>query len=327
MIWQRYVFRQIAKTFSFVLTAIFAIYTLMDLSIHGIRFLKGNFALYYLYSFTAHFDLFIPLAFLLATLKVLLDLMSRLELLALQCAGLSLKRLLSPLFFFAILLLGLGLIHSEYIVPKAVTFERDFKIAHSKKKKPQRLQNIVLADGSELVYHQQVGNELHDVFWIQKKSIWHMNILRDQLAIGVDHFIKTPTLVKEKSYEQLVLEIPPFEPTLPVHSRPITTLFQGSLHYSSDWAPITTHLNHKLVTAFLPLLILYLIAPFILVYSRQRNTFLLVSLSLALFIVLMTLLDALLILGENSVIHPLLAMWVLPLCSIIFSMRKFVRSL
>ena len=83
-------------------------FVIVDLSIHSVRFFadgKANIIavfLYYLHSFSMHLELFFALAFLLSSLKVLFDLTHNSELIALQMAGLSNRRLTGPLFILAV---------------------------------------------------------------------------------------------------------------------------------------------------------------------------------------------------------------------------------
>ena len=163
-IWQKYLLRHLTFTFVFILFCIFAIYVIIDLSIHGVRFLtKGpnttafDLIFYYLRHFAMHLDLFLPLAFLLSTYKVLFSLSGHLELVALQMAGLSKKKLLLPFFYFAATLSLFGYINHEYFSGAAIVAADEFKAAHSKSKKKQvhsrdHVHSLRLDDQSELVY-------------------------------------------------------------------------------------------------------------------------------------------------------------------------------
>lgn len=137
--WQRHIVKQLLATFILVLVCLFAIYILIDFSIRCTRFTRGNTSalailFYYLRSFAVQLDLFLPLAFLLTILKVLFNLTSRLELLSLQMAGLSKKRILIPFFAFAFLLSAACYANHEYLMPSAGTAAKEFKTEHSKKK-------------------------------------------------------------------------------------------------------------------------------------------------------------------------------------------------
>src|SRR5258707_10816562 len=96
-IWQRSSFGRLIRTFLFFLSCILILYVAVDFSLYGVRLLSKV----QMFKFI---PLFFSLSFLLASLRVLLDLKSHGEFTALQIAGLSLKKLLSPLFFLAALL-------------------------------------------------------------------------------------------------------------------------------------------------------------------------------------------------------------------------------
>lgn len=348
-IWHRYLFRKLALTFAVILLCLFFIYTMIDLSIHGVRFLtRGKdtnafeLLLYYIQQFAMHLDLFLPLAFLLSFYKVLLTLNSHLELVALQMAGLSRKKLLLPFFFFALLLSFLGYANHEYLAGEASAEAAAFKTAHSKSKKvhrPKRVQTLVLEDESELVFQQfdPQKKEFFDLFWIRSdKDIWHMKTLSfaDYPPTGyfTDHLIREHHLFeKKKSFEEKIfpelLLDPTAAPTLfvPFERRSISALLLEASTPSKDHASLQTHLHRKLALPLLPLLALFTAAPFALSFSRHKRTFLIISLSLFAFLTYITLTDSLLILGENNVLHPAVAMWCCPVLLIALTMRRFAK--
>jgi lipopolysaccharide export system permease protein len=335
-IWQKYLLRNLILTFSFFLSCLFAIYILIDLSIHGVRFLtRGSetsgldLFFYYLRHFAVHLDLFLPLGFLLSLYKVLFQLGGHLELVALQMAGISRKRLLFPFFLFACLLSLFGLVNHEYFAGAAMAATEEFKAMHSKSKKKKqldRIQTLLLDDESELVYQRWDADkkELFDVFWIRSdKDLWHMKTLSfanlPPTGYFADHFIRENKLLqKQESFEEIHFKNLPLsrdiapKPFVPFENRPISTLFVEASLSSSEAASTQAHLHHKLSMPTLPLLILLAASPFALMFSRQRPTFLIISLSLFGFIACLTLFDSFLILGENKVIPPALAMWFLP---------------
>ncbi len=344
-IWHRYFLKQFASTFFFLLFCIFTVYVLVDLSIHGVRFIYKSSVealdlfLYYLHHFAMHLELFLPLTFLLSTLKVLFDLNSHLELVALQMAGLSRKKLLLPFFAFASFLSLVCYVNSQWLAPSATFAAKTFDSSYGKKKKRgkgQHVQAIALSDDSELVYqlYDEKKQELFDVFWVRSNSdIWHMKTLQINPPIGyfVDHFQRKKLLEKTESFDQktfddlpLTVETAP-KPFVPFESRSLTTLLREAIYDSSERAMVRTHLHYKIALPLLPLLLLFTIAPSTLLFSRNRPTFLIVATSLFGFISLMIIYDSLLILGENQVLAPWLAMW-LPFALILaFSLRKFAR--
>lgn len=103
---------------------------------------------------------------------------------------------------------------------------------------------------------------------------------------------------------------------IPLEARAISRLFAESLH--QDRA-ILVHLHHKLAKPLLFFLILLAVAPFAMVTSRQRPIFLVVSLSLFGFLVVLMLFDSLLIVG------PWMTMWIVPAIIFALTFRKFAK--
>jgi lipopolysaccharide export system permease protein len=350
-IWQRYLFRKLLFTFAVILSCLFAIYAMIDLSIHGVRFLTQgpektpfDLFLYYLQQFAAHLDLFSPLAFLLSTYKVLFALNGHLELLALQMAGISRKKLLLPFFLFAVFLSLIGYMNHEYFIGDAGAAAVQFKLSHSQSKKkklgrPDHVQTLLLDDESELIYQTfDAGKkELSDVFWIRSDhDFWHLKKLSFSASpptgYFADHLVRDHKLFQkqesfeERSFPELLLHpttVP--KPFVPFERRPLSSLFLEAATSSVDRPSIKTHLHHKLALPLLPLLILLGAAPFALSFSRQKRTFLIVSLSLFGFIACLTLFDSLLILGENKVLPPEPAMWFCPALILALSLRRFAK--
>jgi lipopolysaccharide export system permease protein len=89
---------------------------------------------------------------------------------------------------------------------------------------------------------------------------------------------------------------------------------------------IKTHFFHKLFMPLLPLLAFFAISPFCVRYSRNIPIFLIYGLSIFGFVVFFTLVNALVILGENQIIPPFLAMGLPFLVGFIISSQKFYRK-
>jgi len=299
-IWYKYLLKELIKTFSlfFFLTVI--LYLFVDISIHGARFFKGSsfvdLAYYYLYSLSTLLDLFLSLTFLLAAIKVLFDLNIHRELVALQMTGLSKKKLLSPFFVLAICLCSLSLINSEYFAPNAEEITYNFKLAHRKKgikKERIKVHSLILDDGSKLVYQNfdTKTGELFDVFWlISSDEIWHMKTLNlDSLTSNYTSQLKRNKqnqIEKVKSFESFKLidlkldKKQLINATVSPESRPISTLISDALIPSTKKPIILSHLYYKLILALTPFLILFVITPFCMRYSRFQPILLITTLSI-----------------------------------------------
>jgi len=348
-LWNRYLFRVLFNTFLFFLFCFFLIYVVVDLSVHGIRFIsigKATFpeiAIFYSRSFAMHLQYFLPITFLLAALKVLLDLNSHCELVALQMAGLSKKTLLRPFFSVAAILSLALYANSQWLAPDAQEAAKTFRGEHSSsKKKPKRehVYNLALGDDSELIYQSfnEKQSELFDVYWVKTvDDIWHMKYLKTDLdhpqGRYVDHLQRNAQGQFEKTESFPILSFPKLpwdsdatlERFVPFENRSISTLLSQASVLTADRQSIFTHLHYKIALPLLPFFIIIGISPVIMRFNRSRPTFLIVAISLCLCFGLMTILDGMLILGENQVIPSYLAIWSPMTLLFLATLRPFAR--
>lgn len=332
-IWQRYLFSHLLRTLLFFFLCLLTLYIAIDFSINGVRFLSKDttswldIGINYLRHFAKFLDLFFSLSFLLASLKVLLDLNAHREIVALQIAGLSAKKLLAPFYITAVLLAAASYANSQWISPDAQMAADDFYKAHSKKidtKSEERVFSLELQDGSELVYqsYDWEKKELFDVFWIRSPGdLWHMKHLQTDVrpVAGrfADHFLRNDQGLFEKveSFESHAFpelqwnEAASLQKFIPFENRPLTLLFQQTLSHGAEKQKSAAYLHYKLALPLVPLLMLFAIAPSAFRFSRGRSAFLLVACSFAAYVGLRTFLDAMLILAENQVLSPLFAIW------------------
>lgn len=343
-IWQKHIFSRLVKTFSLFLFCLFFIYVVIDLSAHGVRFFsKASFqevALYYLNSFSTLLDLFLTLTFLLATLKILFDLTTHREIVALQMAGISKKTLLLPFFFFASLTAMIGYMNLQWIAPHAGEYSSGFKTAYKSKKKSEKkkIYTVSFEDESELIYHHfnREKKELIDVFWIRTPSdIWHMKSLQIDSLEGhfVDHLIRNPSKQFERAenfttryFDELPLKGEAvLSRFIPYEKRPLSTLFLQAIGRPADARIIFSHLYYKLLSPLISFIVLMSLCPIIIQYHRSRPTFLITALSIFCLLGLKSILDGMLILGENQVLPSYIAIFapIIIVCSM--TMPAFVR--
>ena len=326
-LWKRYLFGHLILSFSLLLLSLLILYISIDFSIHGARFLSRDttsiidIGINYLRHFAKFTDLFFSLSFLLASLKVLLDLNTNRELLAFQAAGISSKQLLLPFFFLAALLMVGSLINNQWIAPDAQEAARDFHKAHSKKKQVATIQvfSFPLQDGSEMVYqnYDPMTQELFDVFWIRSTDdFWHMHTLTKNQASLADHFVrnKKGIIEKRENYPSYIFELEwEKEVTnnrfIPFENRSFGTLFRQAYNNSAESEKCSAHFHYKLASSFFPFLIIFGVALPAFHFARIRSLFLLFAFSLFIFIGFKMFLDAMLILAENQVLSPLFAIW------------------
>lgn len=342
-IWNKYLFTSLAKTFFFLLLSIFLTFSIVDLSMNGVRFFSnGSFGFleivkYYAYTFSNHHAFFFPLTFLFASLKVFLDLNRHHELVALQMAGLSQKKLLTPFFAFAFLLVLASYSHQEWLAPTTQTVATSFRIQHGKHKKKNisHLHNVTLQDQSEIIYQSFQNNELFDVYWIRNnKDVWYMKYLKLNPTKGlfVDHFQRTTSeLEKTESFTEISFPQIAFDPNvqlenfIPLQNRRLSTLLTQAFKKNSERKNVLCHLHYTLASPLASILLLLGIAPLSFRFSRSKNALVITALSLFGFVSLKTILDGMLILGENQVIPSFAAIWGPILVIFAFVFPKFIK--
>jgi len=140
---------------------------------------------------------------------------------------------------------------------------------------------------------------------------------------GVDHLVRTKQLEKTECFEHRVFsELPQIteSPFIPLEHRPISLLWKQAIKPNAR-----SHLHSKLMMPLLPVLTLLVIAPFALTFSRKKRAGVFVALSLFGFVTLTTLCESLLILGENQVLPPLVAIWTPVWLILVLAMPRFAR--
>jgi lipopolysaccharide export system permease protein len=329
-IWQRYLFREILKVFFLFLGCFFFLYSLMDYSLHMQDFLVDkqihltHLFIYYFYQFIKRADLLIPLALLIATLKVLFSFNARGELVALQASGLSSKKILRPFFLLALFCTLFNALSMEFLLPSSLNFldrfrESHFKHMSSGRKEPIHV--IHLKDRSKIVYQKEDQEKqlYFDVFWIRTADdIWRMKYLStnpDQpMGYFVDHIICSPegSFEKTASFEQMAF--PSFrlqpDPTgkgyIPIENRKPSELFRMLAHKRAttafEYPQALTHLLHKCMMPLLSFLVIIAAAPFCFRHSRSLPVFFTYAIALFAFIAFTAYLDSALILGETQVL-------------------------
>ncbi len=229
MLWERYVYKETLKVIALLLICFFLLYVAIDSSIHlqgllrnkQITFLQVSF--YYAFQFIKRADLLLPLAILVGAIKVLRNMSEKHELLALQVAGLSAKRIVRPFLVLSLASTLCTFAIAEFFLPGSLRFTDEFYALHLKPHSPEeakaRVGMLELKDGSRLAYHtfDSATTTFEDVFWIRSTDdIWRIKTLkldREQpqappVASFVDHIARGPDggLHKIASFPSIRLE-------------------------------------------------------------------------------------------------------------------------
>ena len=337
-IWQRYLFKELLKTFFFFLAAFYFLYVIVDYSTHMQDFVKGKglpfskLFFYYFFQFIKRADILLPLALMIATIRVLLSLNVHNELVAFQSAGLRWKRLLRPFYFlaFASTLAIAGF--NQFLLPSSLNFIDKFydtHLRHSHRgKRNDPLHVIHLEDHSKLIYqyYDSAKQAFFDVIWMRSPDeIWRIKYLQadPERPIGeyVDHLSRTKEgyFEKRSSFDSLLLKglkwrsDLPRKGFIPFENRSISNLYhmlkedQKLSHYQTN--ELLTQILFKATMPLLPLIVLISCAPFCIRHGRQVPQLLIYSLSLFGLIGFIALMDAAVILGENATVSPFVAIF------------------
>ena len=357
-IWERYILVETLKVFFLFLVCFFAFYIAIDYSIHMQRFLHSralslpDIGLYYGLQFIKHANVLIPLALLVATIRVLTNLNSSRELLALQAGGLHLRRILRPFLLLGIAGAAFNLANVQYLLPRANDFIDTFSASHLKQpseKRNARMRVLDLKDGSRLAF-QKFNKEtttFHDLFWIRSSDdIWRIKTLRldktqpnaAPMGYFVDHIARSSDsgLHKAASYPSLPFEqlkASAFLQKRVVQSRGNRSLSalvkslndetnSDSAHYYEMLSALTT----KCALPFLSPLVILSIAPACARFRRYSSPFLFYVLGIFGFIAFFVLINAASILGQNQVFSPIAAILAPLVVAYSFSLWKYWKT-
>jgi len=337
-IWERYFLKEILKIFFFFLFCFFFLYSVMDYSLHmndfisdkGIKFF--DVLCYYTFQFIKRATLLIPLALLVSTIKVLYQLNSSRELVALQASGLKLKTILRPFFLIAILCSLFNYINLELLFPKAANYLDQFRYNHfkhiEKEAKKQPVHLLFLKDNSRLFYQSYDASKdsFFDVIWLASSNdIWRIKYLKanpnQPFGQYVDHLQRNQEdfFEKKESFDTYLFKGIKWDPNMPSkgfiprENHKISELYhflaQKKVTSSYETQEIITQLYFKLAIPLLPFLVIIAIAPFCVQYSRKIPIFFIYAFSIFGYIAFFALMDASVIIGENNVVSPFLAIF------------------
>ena len=337
MIWKKYLYKEVLKTLILFLLCFYLLYTLLDYSIHAQHFSKiSNFSItvfftYYLCQLIKRLEMMLPLAFLISLIKVLLQLNTRNELIALLSSGLKTSKFLAPLFTIAFGLTALLFFNFEYFVPYSLEYLEGFENKHFKKKSfedmktPSAYSLPIQGEGTLLfgVYEQDVSTFRNVYLVLSENLIYKMKTLFLKNGTYTGEFVETfkrdennqivkTSETKSISFNDLKIDFSlrkqsetPFEHLSISRLFKLTKTFQPKENKQTP--KVLTHLYFKLLTPFTPLLVLIAVAPFCLQSSRRVPAFYIYAISLFSFIAFFIILDACVILGEYNKITPSIA--------------------
>ena len=355
-IWERYLLKNLLKVFFLILFSFFLLYAIVDFSVHSQDFIeKGHLSFvklssFYLYQFTKRVSLLLPLALLISTIHTLAKLNTGRELLAFQVGGIKLQRLLRPFFFVATMCCAFSYLNEEAILPRLVAHMDQMKLLEGKSllksSSKKHFAVLHLDDSSKLVYQVYDPKEeaFFDVYWIRSfYDIWRMRYLstdpKKPIARFADHLVRSKEGVLEKvdSFDSINLpylqwqETQLFKKQSSIKYQKLSNLLLLSLqtdHKSFHMqGEIKTHFFYKLLMPLLPLLSLLFVTPSLTRYSRSLPIFAIYGVSIFLFVLFFALVSALVIIGENQILSPHIAIFSPFLLFFAVSYPRFRNSL
>lgn len=335
-IWERYLIKELLKTFVVIIVLFYGFYCLIDYAAHTSSNNQNNIkpswiqlSIYYAADFSKRMDVLIPFALLISSLRVLCLLNIHRELVALLACGLSKQKLLRPFIFIGLFFVFFGYVNNEFFMPKAYqairTIQVEYQMQRDKVKKQPKASHFLLKDGTTILYHRydEVLHRLHDVYWVQNADhIWQMKELnldssppegldvhllqRDNghLVITGDfdtYSFKDILFNKRKLYETLS---PPDELSL---TQLWDKMDSAEANASEKKSEIMTAFYRKMVFPWFALLALIGPAPFCMRYSRSFPAFFTIAISIFALVAFYLIMDATSVLGKRQLIAPIIA--------------------
>lgn len=346
MIWKRYLRREFAKVALFVIGAFTLLYALVDYSTHTKVFSQGEVRFfevfcYYLCQSAKNADFFIPVALLIAVIKVLTTLNHSNELTALLASGLSLRRLLRPLWFFGLVSVFFLYFNFQYIQPFAFSYIHRFEqVVFQKRATAHAVKTLPLSDQTLLIYQEYFPEQkrLYDLFWYQDHdALYRMKYLdlTGEIPIGeevevikrVEGQLHRVGLSTTHPFPELHIEESMLAPELPSsswwvrffpslhidkrtfiqqddpHSYPLSLLWSHR-NAPENYVDTSTMFCYKVTIPWLSLLVICAPVPFCVRFGRHLPIFWIYVFCLSGIALFFTLTNASVILGEGHILSP-----------------------
>lgn len=334
LIWKRYFYKEIFTTFCFLLCSFYTLYIVLDLMTH-IKDLKANstafftWFIYYLCTFFKRLDILLPFTVLIGSIRLLLRLKARNELVALLASGIPLQILLRPFVIAACIAGAILYANFEFILPKALpealyiqesNFGTRMFIEQS-----SPLREVMLKDSSKIIYksYNPQLKQFQDVFWIASiDKIYHMKTLSCDHSSPTGRMVDLITrdnngfLQKTGSAATLLLSDIHFDEQslkdsiTPPRDQSLSQLFSQMMLYTNSQADRAAEIrgNFYFKLAFPLICLLAFIAPasYCLHFSRDFSPFMTYLLSISGLFCFFLLLQMTFVLAKSQFVTSLL---------------------
>jgi lipopolysaccharide export system permease protein len=329
-IWEKYLLQSIIRVIFLFIICFYLLYIAVDYSLN-IKMFEGasimQIATYYSYHFFKRMPIILPFALLLSTIKTLCFCNVNNELLVLNIAGISKKKLMKPFCIIACLSMLFIYANYQFMQPYILRcMDNLYLDKYVQRDSEIRLHSFQLQDNSTIIYqkYNSVHNFFFDVFWIRSNDeIIHMKYLypTDEGARGlfVDRLIRIDTkFTKTDSYEETnFVDIPMAAMlNLPVNIAPehksISQLYRDiqNRYYYKNYNSIATWFWYKMFVPWICILAAIGPASYCLRIDRNVSVFALYSIGLLLTVTLFTIVNAMKIFAENGICSPFFALLV-----------------
>lgn len=331
-LWERYLFRELAKFFFLFIIGFFVLYVLIDFSnrhsaYRHVHIKFYDIASYYIFIIIQRCEILVPFALLLASIKTLCSLNVHNELVALMASGIPLKKLMRPFIALTLLLTMFLYINTEFFIPASnIGTQKLEQIRIKEKYKSQKKQNISyipLEKDSVLIYHHfdPIEKSFFDTIWIRSPNdLYRMKYFYPDQKSGkfVDHYTRNEKgeLILTESFpnlefQQLTIGQKELEEALLSPSDLSLTNLWRKLPSDSDLSQreigVVIAFYRKICLPWLSLLTFLAIAPFCLQFTRQLPVFMLYLVGMIGLVSFYLIINAAYMLGENQIISPFLA--------------------
>ena len=333
-IWERYFLKQFIGMFFLFLLCFYGLYVIIDYASHTSEIMNHQvqvtwqeIVLYYLFIFSSRAEILIPLALMIAFVHTICSLNTHNELVAFMAGGFSLKKLLSPFLFLAILSVFLIYLNEQFILPKALIQLKRFEDAtkHKRNRRGSKLavHHLKMDDGSTLIFqdYDVTKEQFFDVYWIQSmNNIIRMKSLSPLTKPPKGYFADRLTrqsdgeLIQQEAYHELplpemkfqneLLQSTLFDPDILPLSELSSQAFATSNTLDEKESKILTAFYWKLMIPWLCLFAIIAPAPYCVTFSRQLPLFFIYVCSLFGLIALYMFMDAAQVIAKRQVLPP-----------------------
>lgn len=335
-IWQKYFFKEIICTLFLFLSIFWGLYVIIDYAsrislFRTFHFTSVEIFQYYGFYFLKRMEILLPFAFLIASIRTLTKLNSGNELTALLSSGVPLKILTRPFLLFALSLTLLSYANLEWGYPQALSRLHLLEDSHTsdqyKRSKNEGVQSLSLHDGSLLLFYSFDSSTgiVDNPFWVQSiDTILHIKRLQLLASMPKGEWVEifrrneNGELVLAESHREMEfpsLRLGDPRKALQLHrpqEQSLSTLYQLMMEETGVQQGknnlILTALINKIIIPWLPCLVLMIIAPYCLIFSRTPPVFLIYVVGMFGLVSFYLIFNALITLTEHQVVSPWLSL-------------------